>query len=881
MKRFLPVACARFVNLNRGSTGKKGKRPIPAASRRLGLEVLEARALLAADFVPGELLIQFHPHAAEVARASVLEHVSVAVQERLSIAATGAGELDLVTLPPGLEVQDAIRRLANNPAVAYAEPNWILTHESVSNDTHYTNGNLWGMYSDDLPSAVGPTGTTNQYGSQAEEAWAAGATGSQTVYVGIIDEGIQFTHPDLAANVWTNSFDPVDGVDNDGNGYIDDIHGWDFSGNNNTIYDGTSDDHGTHVTGTIGAQGGNGAGVAGVNWNVTYISGKFLGSNGGTIANAVKAIDYMTNLKVKHGLNIVATNNSWGGGGFSQALLDAITRGANENILFIAAAGNGGLDQVGDNNDSVASYPSNYNTTAGAGYDAVVAVAAITSSGGLASFSNYGAGTVDLGAPGAGIYSTLPSSGGSTYGSYSGTSMATPHVTGAAALYASTHPGASAAQIRQAILNSTTSTPSLNGKTATGGRLNVSALMEPSGPSLSISDVTQAETDAAGATFTFTVTLSNPNGQTVSVNATTANGTATADGVGADGDYVALPVPQTLTFLPNETIKTVTIVVNGDTVSEAHETFFVNLSGASGATIADGQGVGTIQNDDGALLISDVTKAEGNSSVTPFTFIVSLQNASIKPVTVDYATAEGTATAGGDYAAANDTLTFAAGQTSQIVTVNVTGDTAEEPDETFFVNLSNATSATIADTQGVGTISDDDRLPTISIGDVSKAEGHRGSTPFMFTITLATASTQTVTVNYVTANGTATTGDKDYTATSGTLTFTPGQTSKTVTVSVKGDRKVEGNETFFINLSSPTNATLADGQGQGTIVNDDSASAGSEKSANGGSASAADFASRLDSGVVDWLFNLQGSSHSTAKRKSVSLGILEASDPQE
>ena len=353
-------------------------------------------------------------------------------------------------------------------AVEFAEPNWVYTHEVASDDTYYVSGQLWGMYGD----ASSPA---NQFGSQAAEAWAHGHTGSNAVYIGVIDEGIQFNHPDLQTNIWTNPFDPADGMDNDGNGYVDDIHGWDFDGNNNSIYDGgtkgTLDDHGTHVSGTIGARGGNGAGVAGVNWNVTLISGKFLGRRGGTTANAVKAVKYFTDLKVRHGLNIVATSNSWGGGGFSQALLDAITAAAQQQILFIAAAGNGGNDQVGDNNDVVANYPSNYDTTAGAGYDAVIAVAAISSNGSLASFSNYGSGTVDIGAPGVGIISTTAFN---AYSSFSGTSMATPHVSGAAALYASTHPGASAQQIRAAILDSATSTSSLAGKTVTGGRLNVS-----------------------------------------------------------------------------------------------------------------------------------------------------------------------------------------------------------------------------------------------------------------------------------------------------------------------------------------------------------------------------------------------------------------------
>jgi subtilisin family serine protease len=419
--------------------------------------------------VPGEILVQFKAGATGAEKGRALGRVNAEVLENVrSERGDGRGDLLLVRHQPDTPSAAARHALASDPSVEFAEPNWIYSHQAVSNDTYYTNGSLWGMYGD-------ATTPANQYGSQAGEAWAAGHTGSSSIYVGIIDEGIQFTSPDLDANIWTNPFDPVDGIDNDGNGYVDDIHGWDFDGNNNTIYDGGSngglDDHGTHVAGTIGAEGGNGIGVVGVNWNVTMISGKFLGRRGGTTAAAIKAVDYFTDLKTRHGLNIVATNNSWGGGGFSQALLDAIVRGAQADILFIAAAGNGGTDQVGDNNDTLASYPSNYNTTAGAGYDAVIAVASITSTGGLSSFSNYGATTVDIGAPGSGIWSTTAFN---LLSSYSGTSMATPHVTGGAALYASTHPGATASQIRSAILSSAVPTASLAGKTVTGGRLNVS-----------------------------------------------------------------------------------------------------------------------------------------------------------------------------------------------------------------------------------------------------------------------------------------------------------------------------------------------------------------------------------------------------------------------
>lgn len=370
---------------------------------------------------------------------------------------------DQVLLTNGQSVERVVARLKRDPRVVYAEPDYVVSSFNRSNDPLITNGSTWGMLGD-------MSDIANNYGSHAADAWRFDNFGTQQVYVGIIDEGVDYRHPDLAANVWTNPYDAVDGRDNDGNGFTDDEHGWDFAHADRSVYNSGEDSHGTHVAGTIGAVGGNGLGVAGVNWHVTMISTKFLGPDGGTISGAVKALDYLVDLKRRHGLNIVATNNSWGGSGYSRTLSDAINRAGDAGMLFIAAAGNDGMD-----NDVLPTYPANYDcstrydTKRSRGYDCLVAVAATTRTGGLASFSNYGYESVDLGAPGSEIMSTVP---GNKYEAYSGTSMATPHVTGAVAACASANPNLVPSDMRARLMSSLNATRSLAFLTQTGGRLD-------------------------------------------------------------------------------------------------------------------------------------------------------------------------------------------------------------------------------------------------------------------------------------------------------------------------------------------------------------------------------------------------------------------------
>jgi hypothetical protein len=382
-------------------------------------------------------------------------------------------------------------------------------------------------------------------------------------------------------------------------------------------------------------------------------------------------------------------------------------------------------------------------------------------------------------------------------------------------------------------------------------------------PSVSIDDVSQNEGNSGTTDFNFTLTRSGDTTGVSSVNFATADGSATT----ADSDYASNS--GTVNFAANETTKTVTVVVNGDTTVESDETFNVNLSNCVNCTTADdgaGQGVGTIQNDDTALgpdpcdgldnndngiidegavgtdddgdgtvdevadacvniSINDVSATEGDAGTKNFNFTVTRLGETSIASSVDFATADGTATvADSDYVAKNGTLNFAIGETSKTVTVVVNGDTTVESDETFNVNLSNCIpNCEMVDGQGVGTIQNDDfapGVPGISIDNVTQAEGNSGTTDFNFTVTRLGDTSGASSVDFATADGTALL-TSDYSSESGTLDFAAGETTKTVTVGIDGDTDVEPDETFFVNLSNCVNCAITDDQGLGTILNDD------------------------------------------------------------
>ena len=332
---------------------------------------------------------------------------------------------------------------------------------------------------------------------------------------------------------------------------------------------------------------------------------------------------------------------------------------------------------------------------------------------------------------------------------------------------------------------------------------------------IAVSPASVAEDGAPNLIYTVTLNQANPSSAT-SINYT-IGGTAT-NGT----DYATIASP--LVIPAGSTTGTITVNPTADATIETNETVTLTLNAGAGYTVGvPNSATGTILNDDlPNLAINDVTANEGNAGTTNYTFTVSL-SAPAGPggVTFDIATANGTSTGGVDYVTnALTGQTIPTGSSTYTFTVQVNGDVLNEPSETFFVNITNVVNAVVVDGQGVGTIVNDDPLPSLSINDVTVTEGNAGTINAVFTVNLSAASGQTVSVNYATANGTAT-QPADYTTTSGTLTFTPGQTSRTITVPVIGETVPEANETFFVNLSGATNATIADNQGLGTINNDD------------------------------------------------------------
>lgn len=412
------------------------------------------------EVVANEAIVRFYDAPENQLNAFVANAVSlVGASEHRNI----SQRLDLFHIrSQNMNTRALLNMLSQMPGVMYAEPNYIYHASVIPNDTNF--GSLWGLHNTGQ-TISGQVGIADA-DIDAPEAWDV-STGSPNIVVGVIDTGVDFNHPDLAANIWSAPAAFSVTVGGQTINCPAGSHGFNAVANTCTPLD--DNNHGTHCSGTIGGRGNNGAGVAGVNWTTSIMGLKFLNSAGsGATNDAIECIDFAIQAKQIFGsaANVRILSNSWGGGGFSQALLDAINRASSNDMLFTAAAGNSN-----SNNDTTAFFPANYNAPN------VLAVAATDNRDNKSSFSSFGATTVDLGAPGTQILSTVRNGG---FAFFNGTSMATPHVSGAAALVLSSC-SLTTAQLKANLMNNVDQISSLAGRTVTGGRLNVNRAIRACG----------------------------------------------------------------------------------------------------------------------------------------------------------------------------------------------------------------------------------------------------------------------------------------------------------------------------------------------------------------------------------------------------------------
>lgn len=547
-------------------------------------------------------------------RTMVADHVMVKVREgvdegALRRAAAGWGlEVRKRMVLPGmylLAIPDAdvasvpttLARLESaGDLLRIAEPDYVVrAMDTFPDDTRFDE--LWGMHNE------GQTGGAADVDINAPAAWDL-FTGSGEVVIGVIDTGVDYRHPDLAANVWANPAEMagVSGVDDDGNGFVDDRHGWDFANDDADPMD--DHEHGTHCAGTIAAVADNGEGVAGVIWHARIMALKFLDGTGrGVTSDAADALAYASRMR-ERGVDIRLTSNSWGGGGFLQSMAEAIARSQSLNMLFVAAAGNNGSDL-----DLAPIYPAGYTN------ENLIVVAACDSRDRRAEFSNHGSETVDLAAPGVGILSTVPGGG---YDSFNGTSMAAPHVAGVTALAWDYADEADWRRIRESILMSVDPVPHWAGVVASGGRLNAYATLRDLGMRVRGSDpAPETVSDARPVDFDirFSATL-DP--------VTVQPGDFTVNGVPAD--TVSLPEPNLARFSYLRSPVT------------AEGVYSMSLPSGAVARLSDGEEVyawsAVFYHDRVPLMVASLEPADGSVVTLPLTAITMIFNQALDPASV-------------------------------------------------------------------------------------------------------------------------------------------------------------------------------------------------------------------------------------------------------
>ena len=825
-----------------------------------GVEPLESRRMLnaATSFVPGELLVGFRPGVGQAditrfyAQHGVTELAALDRQIR-----PNDSRLKLISVPAALTTR-MIPALQRDPRVAYAEPNYIIAEAATTpNDPTYVRD--WGL------SNNGFTGGTTDADIDADEAWDI-TTGSGDVVVAVIDTGVDYTHPDLAANMWHNPGEiPGNHTDDDGNGFVDDYYGYDFANSDSDPFDDLG--HGTHVAGTIGMAGNNTVGATGVNWNVKIMALKTDAGPGHDLADLISAYNYVLTMK-NRGVNVRVTNNSYGGfNPFVQSWKDAIDSMGQAGILFVAAAHNFAVD-IDAGSDQSRLYPAGFDSPS------VISVAATDHNDRYASFTNWGATSVDLAAPGESVWSTLP---GNTYGWSSGTSMATPHVAGAAALVWSAFPNLSAAEVKARLLDSVDPIGSIGANesfpTLTNGRLNVrNALVVPARDN---------ETNAPNAIGNLAVSGTSPWSATLKWTASGDDG-ATGRAGFYDVRYSTAPItaatwaaatPALSEPAPRPAGLAETFILSGleprtlyyfaakVTDNAGNQSALSNL--AEGATTAAAFRL----NDDmeststnwAATDLWHRSSLRAHDSATAWYFgqeasrtyftggqhsgaITLASPVDLSGVTqaqlrfhewrqvidstpLDVARVE-VSRNGSDWTSLSDS--FFSSYDWQQRTLDLTPFVGGPLHIRFKFDTNAFDFLPFAIAQGFeGWYVDDVQVLVpaaqpagISVNDVTVTEGNDGARQAVFTVTRSNGGGH-ASVRYATTDGSATVSASDHQAASGTLSFGPGETRKTVSVPINGDRLAETDESFFLNLSNPTGAVIADGQGKAAILDDE------------------------------------------------------------
>jgi subtilisin family serine protease len=701
-----------------------------AAESSSGLQRLNER-----DFVQGELLVRFEPGVTGGEQADLLAARGAHVKRALPLP-----RLKLVRLPTGASVRAAAAALSRRPDVAYAEPNYLYRAAAMPNDPRFSQ--LWGLHQ---PSDAD---------IDAPEAWDV-TTGSANVVVAVVDTGVAYGHPDLAPNIWTND-DPPGGGDDDANGYVDDTHGWDFFDADARPLDYTG--HGTHVAGTIGAQGNDATGVVGVNWDVSVMPLRVGDTYGLDIASVVEAFHYAA----ANGARVV--NGSFGGAFPSTPVREMVAM--HPSMLFVFAAGNDGLN-LGSNG----SYPCEEHLPPpiGAGLANVICVAATGETDAIAPFSNRGAASVHLAAPGVGIVSTVPAYETRFSDGIEGTLADFNARWGDRTSTAGDQLWTQSTAVKGAGVASLTDSPAGNYADNSDTSIRPLTTVDLSGRiGCAVDYQMRLAVEPPGATFNdlFLITA----GTTVSADMHTVAGWA-----GSTAGFF-VPLTDDLSMLDGQP----TVYLRFRLVSDEG----INLDGV----YVDDVFVKCLSSTFGA---DDYLAFDGTSMATPHVAGVAALVLAANPLLTP-AELKSIILANVDVLPGLTSLVSTSGRLNAFKAVSAADDPPPPPPPPL-LSIANAT-------------------PVL--------EGNSGTTTAFFTVSLSAPSAETVTVDWNTVDGTAV-AETDFVSGAATLTFSPGQTLKTVSVALNGDTAEEADETFAVLLSSPENATTLDANGQGTIIDDD------------------------------------------------------------